>query len=102
MASICLEDPLVNRFFHLLLIEDAYLVENVNRGDIHPVSFNYVDQIVRRRPRLSNGYISIANFIFAQDGFNFILVDICQRHSVGDSNSTLLLLTDSDIWRLLV
>ena len=102
MASICWEDPSVNWFFHLLSIEDAYLVENVNRGDIHPVSFNYVDQIVRRRPRLPNGYVCVANFIFAQDGLDFILVDICQRHSVGDSNSTFLLLTDSDIWRLLV
>lgn len=77
-------------------------VAHVDRGDVHSVSFNNIHQVIRRSVRLPNRDVCICYPILAQNGLDFIVVDIRKRHSVGDGYATLVLLPDVDRWRFLV
>lgn len=75
---------------------------HVDHGDIHPVSFNDIHQIIRRGVRLSNRDVYICYPVLAQNGFDLLVVDIREGHSVCNGYTTLLLPPHGDRRRFLV
>ena len=61
-----------------------------------PVALDHIHQIIRCNIRLPNSDICVANFIFAQNGLDLILVDVRERHGVRDRDAALVFLTDGD------
>ena len=74
----------------------------IYRGNVHSVAFDDIHEVVRSHTSLSYGDVGITYFILAEDCFYLVLVDVCQWNGIRDGNSTLVLLSDSDIRRLLV
>lgn len=75
---------------------------HIDCGDVHSVSFNNIHQIIRRCVRLSNRNVCVCYSVFAQNGSDLVVVDICERYSVCDGYATLILLPNSDRRRFLV
>lgn len=67
-----------------------------------PIALDDVDKIICCSVRLSNSYIRIAYPVLAQDGFDFILVDVREGDCVCDSYTAFVFLANSNIWGLLV
>lgn len=75
---------------------------HVDYGDIHPVPFNNVDQIIRRSVRLSDGNVCVCYSVLTQNGFDLVVVDIRERHGVCNGYTALIFLPNGDRWRFLV
>ena len=56
-----------------------------------PISFYHIDQIVCSRIRFPNGNIDVVDPIFAEDSFDFVLVDVRQRHGIRDRDASFFL-----------
>ncbi len=61
-----------------------------------PVSFNYVYQIVRSCIGLPDGDVDVVDLVLAEDGLDLVLVDVRQRHGVGDRDAALFLSADEN------
>ena len=75
---------------------------HVDCGDVHPVPFDNVHQVVRRSVRLSDRDIGVRYPVLAEDSLDFIVVYIRKWHGVRDGYTTLVLLPNDDRWRFLV
>ena len=75
---------------------------HIYAGNVHPISLNNVDQIIRRAIRLSNGHIGIGKLVLAQHGLDLVVVDVRQGNGVSDSNPPLFFFAHSDVGWLLV
>jgi hypothetical protein len=64
---------------------------------LSPVSFNDIDNIVRRCIGFSNGNIAIANSIFRKNGLDFVMIDVGEGNGVGNGNTAPLLLPNGNI-----
>ena len=67
-----------------------------------PVSFNHVYQIVRSRIGLPDGDVDVVDLVLAEDGLDLVLVNVRQRHGVGDRDAALFLSTYENRRRLFV
>jgi len=77
-------------------------VAHVDCGDVYPVPFDNVHQVVRRSIRLSNRNIGVCYPILTQDRLDFVVVYVRKRYGVRDGYTTLVLLPNDDRWRFLV
>jgi hypothetical protein len=68
------------------------LIENIDSGDVYPVTLYHIHQVIRSDVRLTYGNIAVIETVFAQDSLDFVVVDIRQGHRVGNGNATLVFL----------
>ena len=67
-----------------------------------PIAFNDIDEVVCRCIGFSNGDVGVANLVLAENGLNFVLVDVGEGNGVGDSDTAFLFLADNNVWWRLV
>lgn len=65
------------------------------------LGFNDIDQVVNRGIA-SNGNVCRVDSILTHDGLDLVVVNVSQRHCAGYVQPALVLLPESDVWRLLV
>lgn len=72
------------------------------RGAHSPIPLNDINEVVGGGIWLPNRDICIANSVFTEDCFDFVVVDVCEWNSVHNGNSTFILPADGNRWRLLI
>jgi len=75
---------------------------HVDCGDIYPVPFDNVNQVICRSVRLPNRNVGVCYPVLAQDSLDFIVVYIRKWHGVRNGDTSLVLLPNDDRWRFLV
>jgi hypothetical protein len=69
---------------YTLIGELSRMVQGIGKKNDTPVALNHVDKIVRCRIGLSDGDVDVVNPVLAQDGFDFVLIEVREWDSVGD------------------
>jgi len=67
-----------------------------------PISFYHIDQIICSRIRFPDSNIDVVDPIFTEDSFDFVLVDIRQRHCIRNRDAPLFLSANDDSRRAFV
>jgi len=67
-----------------------------------PISFYYVDQIIGSRIGFPNGNIDVIDPIFAEDSFDFVLVDVRERYGIRNRDASFFLSANDDSRRAFV
>lgn len=67
-----------------------------------PVPFNHIYQVIRGAVRFPYCDIRVAELVLAEHGFDFIVINICEGHSICNCDATLVFLANYDRRRLFV
>mmetsp|Transcript_36798 Transcript_36798/g.92223 ORF Transcript_36798/g.92223 Transcript_36798/m.92223 type:complete len:469 (+) Transcript_36798:792-2198(+) len=78
------------------------LVENVHTGNVHPISFNNVNEIVCSDVGVSQNDVSVMNLVFAENALDGLQIKMGRRLREGKVDTTLLLFLKCEVrWFLI-
>lgn len=76
--------------------------QKCDKGNSLPIAFDDIYKIVCRGAHFPYRNVSIVDLVLAENGFDFVLVDVRQRHRVRDCYPSTLLLSQKNLrWFLI-